>query len=141
MPKALVDALGKGIRSTVDHKWLAKCPVHGDKDFAMSVTESDSGRIVIYCHACGANGFDVYRKLSLPLRELFGAAYKPGQRTEKPVVTKLDYFFKAIYEADLERYVVPQEQDIKRYQQVCANIQKLNSGGKTSEPTRSLRNH
>lgn len=141
MPKALLDALGKEIRSTGDHKWLAKCPVHGDKDFAMSVTESDSGRIVIYCHACGANGFDVYRKLSLPFRELFGAAYKSDQKIEKPIVTKLDYFFKAIYEADLDRFVVPQEQDFNRYQEVSANIQKLHSGARTNEPTRSLRNH
>ena len=68
----LLNALGSKIKPTGKDKWTARCPVHQDKDFAMSITQDNNGGVIAYCHACGANGLDLYNALGLDLDELFG---------------------------------------------------------------------
>lgn len=70
--KQLLAALGSDIKPQGMDKWVARCPVHKDKDFAMSIKLDDMGCVLACCHACGANGLDLYKSLNLALDELFG---------------------------------------------------------------------
>ena len=67
----LIAALGDNIKPA-GKNWIARCQVHNDKDFAMSIKQADNGSVLAHCHACGANGFDLYGVLGLDLDELFG---------------------------------------------------------------------
>jgi len=69
----LLAALGDDVKAA-GRNWIARCPVHNDKDFAMSIREDSQGGVLAHCHACGANGLDLYRHLELDLDELFGKA-------------------------------------------------------------------
>lgn len=113
----LANALGNNIKSIRDDKWIAKCPIHDDKDFAMNITVGNKGGLIMRCHACGATGIDVYKKLNLPFSELYGSGYKRSDKP-KPVLTQEERFFKAIFESELERCNVPFEEDLKKYQAI-----------------------
>lgn len=69
----LLAALGDDVKAA-GRNYIAKCPVHNDKDFAMSIREDSQGGVLAHCHACGCNGLDLYRHLELDLDELFGKA-------------------------------------------------------------------
>jgi hypothetical protein len=58
--------------------WTACCPVHGDRNPSMSITEKDD-LILCHCHACGANGVDVVAAVGLKPEVLFD---KPFEREE-----------------------------------------------------------
>jgi len=75
--RELIAALGHDIKAS-GKNWIARCPVHNDKDFAMSIKEGNDGSVLAICHACGANGLDLYKTLGLNLDELFG-----GRKLEK----------------------------------------------------------
>lgn len=114
----LLDALGNNVKES--HKkgqWIARCPVHGDKDFAMRIKENEKGGLSICCYACGANGLDVYRHLNLDMRELFGERaalpdnYVPARVRD---VYLEDQLLMAIYHADLAKGIQPTAHDAKR---------------------------
>lgn len=114
----LLDVLGKNVKeSRKKGQWIAKCPVHGDKDFAMRIKENDKGGLSICCYACGANGLDVYRHLNLDMRELFGEraalpdSYVPAKVRD---IYLEDQILMAIYRADLARGIQPTPNDAKR---------------------------
>ena len=67
----LLAALGNNIKPR-GKDWLARCPVHNDKDFAMSVKQVSDVSVIAHCFSCGANGLDLYKSLGLDLDELFG---------------------------------------------------------------------
>lgn len=69
--KQLLAALGDNVKPAGKH-WIARCPVHNDKDFAMTIKEGRHVPVVAHCHACGANGLQLYQALDLDLEELFG---------------------------------------------------------------------
>lgn len=60
------------IREKGIDKWMIKCPVHDDKDFAMIVDRNHNGSVSAHCLACGANGLDLYRSVGADFDELFG---------------------------------------------------------------------
>lgn len=62
-------------------KYQACCPVHGDKNPSMSLTEKD-GRVLIHCFACGAKGIDVVKELGLPASVLFEKPLNSSQVTD-----------------------------------------------------------
>ena len=68
----LLAALGSDIKPAGKNKWVCRCPVHNDKDFAMSIKQLGNGKVIANCFSCGANGLDLYRALGLGLDELFG---------------------------------------------------------------------
>lgn len=109
----LLEALGNNIKRQ-GNNWVARCPVHGDKDFAMSIRE-DGNRVLAHCFACGANGYDLYKHLDLPLDELMGEQKEkkiPRQIIEK---AKEDKWFIAIYESDVSKGIRPTLQEKRRY--------------------------
>jgi len=71
MVEELLDKLEK-VRPTGRDKWVACCPVHGDKNPSMSVAEKD-GRVLCHCFACGANGLEVAKALGVDRLVIAGA--------------------------------------------------------------------
>lgn len=102
--KNLIAALGENIKQTRRNAWSAKCPVHGDKDFAMSIKLNEDNSILAHCHACGANGLELYKSLGLDLHELFGDKQQDGfwipQRIRDSY--EIDKFVLAIAKADTD---------------------------------------
>lgn len=89
----LLDRLDK-VRPTGKDRWMACCPVHGDKNPSMSVAEKD-GRVLCHCFSCGANGLEVIKALGLAPSVLF----------EKPLGD--GYIPKRVYEeAEIDRLVI-----------------------------------
>jgi hypothetical protein len=98
----LLDRLDK-VRSTGKDKWVACCPVHGDRNPSMRVSEKD-GRVLCHCFACGANGLDVVKALALPASVLFEKPLEQGYIPKRMVE-----------EIELDRLVVRMaEEDKKR---------------------------
>lgn len=66
----IYDLLGKLEKVKGKHpKWMALCPVHGDKSPSLSIKETDDGRILLYCFAgCGAA--DIVSTIGLSLADL-----------------------------------------------------------------------
>ena len=91
--RQLIAALGDNIKESGMDKWVARCPVHNDKDFAMSIKVNGDNSIVAHCFACGANGLDLYKELELDLDELFG-----GKKLNSTYMPK---FISDQYEQDL----------------------------------------
>lgn len=114
----ILQVLGENVRETRKKgQWIAKCPVHNDKDFAMRIRENDQGGVSINCYACGANGLDVYRHLQLDLRELFGNSNAIAQDYVPAAVRDIyleDQIVKAIYDADYNRGQTPSKEDARR---------------------------
>jgi len=117
----LLAALGSDIKKQ-GKGWTAKCPVHNDKDFAMSIKECADGSILAHCHSCGASGLDLYRTLELDLGELFGKklekddCYMPHEIKEKYELDKIVVF---IHEkGKVEKTLA----DRKRYKLAVARI-------------------
>lgn len=97
----LLDKLEK-VRSTGRDKWVACCPVHGDKNPSMSVAEKD-GRVLCHCFSCGANGLEVVQALGLSPSVLF----------EKPL--EQGYIPKRVYEElEMDRLVIAGYEEMKK---------------------------
>ena len=97
----LLDKLEK-VRPTGKDKWVACCPVHGDKNPSMSVAEKD-GRVLCHCFSCGANGLQVIQALGLPPSVLF----------EKPL--EQGYIPKRIQEeAEIDRLVIAGAEQMRK---------------------------
>lgn len=97
----LLDRLEK-VRANGKGKWIACCPVHGDKNPSMSIADKD-GRILCHCFACGANGLEVVQALGLSPSVLF----------EKPLES--GYVPKRIQEeAQVDRLVLAGAEEMKR---------------------------
>lgn len=63
--RLILDALGNNVKPSGRDKWTARCPVHNDKDFAMSIKLLPDNRVIAVCHACGANGMQMVEALML----------------------------------------------------------------------------
>jgi hypothetical protein len=101
MVEELLDKLDK-VRHTGRDKWVACCPVHGDKNPSMSIAEKD-GRILCHCFSCGANGLEVAKALGLPPSVLF----------EKPL--EQSYIPKRVYEeAEIDRLVIAGAEQMRK---------------------------
>ena len=101
MVEELLDRLEK-VKSTGRDKWVACCPVHGDKNPSMSIAEKD-GRVLCHCFSCGANGIEVVQALGLSPSVLF----------EKPL--EQGYIPKRVYEElDMDRLVIAGYEEMKK---------------------------
>ena len=70
----LLDRLDK-VRQTGEGKFMACCPVHGDRNPSMTLSEvigADGYRkVLVYCFACQASAQDVTEAVGLPMSVLF----------------------------------------------------------------------
>lgn len=103
-----VRKFGKGYR--------ACCPVHNDKDPDMQLTEVD-GKVLIHCHACGANGQQVVEAIGLPMKVLFSGEYEgPSRQTRMLRETAVeDRLMVHLYEGAKAKGEPVRHSDYKRY--------------------------
>ena len=115
----LLAALGDNVKPR-GKDYIARCQVHNDKDFAMSIKQVSDGSIIAHCFACGANGLDLYKALGLDLDELFGG--KKGDFIPQAIKDQLseDKMFIAIYESDVSKGVNPKLSEKRRYRLALA---------------------
>lgn len=123
--RQLMAALGNDIKPS-GSKWMARCPVHNDKDFAMIISQRDDSSVGAHCLACGANGLDLYKHLELDLDELFGGREmdrsKPFLPSGLATQFMVDKLCVDIHEADLDRGIATTYADKKRYRLALARI-------------------
>jgi hypothetical protein len=122
----LIAALGNDIKPR-GKNWVARCRVHNDKDFAMSIKEERDGSVVAHCHACGANGLDLYKELGLDLDELFGGRQLDrGARQYCPSSIRDEYeterWIVRIYEGSEEE---KSEDDTARYKKAARRVNEI----------------
>jgi hypothetical protein len=117
----LMSALGNNIKKS-GKNWLAKCPVHQDKDFAMTIKQNHDNSIIAHCFACGANGLDLYRCLDLDLDELFGDVERGGFSVSEKIIREYeqDLILIKIYEAHERQGRVISYKDRIRYKLAVA---------------------
>lgn len=70
----LLDRLDK-VKQVGKDKWKACCPVHGDRNPSMTLSEvigdDGYGKVLVYCFACHAGAQEVTEALGLPMSVLF----------------------------------------------------------------------
>ena len=119
----LLAALGDNVKPR-GKDWIARCPVHGDKDFAMTIKQCSDNSVVAHCFACGANGLDLYRHLGLDLKELFGdkdnSNFIPNDIKDQYEEAK---FFIKIYESDVGNGIKPKLADKRTYKLSLARVE------------------
>ncbi len=120
----LLAALGKDIKPSGRDRWLARCPVHNDKDFAMSITMLNSGKILACCHACGANGEAMYEALCIDKGELSNWSDKNQDYISPKMLEELteDRRFMLNYNRAIDKGDKLAWVDIKRHKLAVARI-------------------
>jgi hypothetical protein len=116
----LLIALGDNVKPR-GQGYIARCPVHNDKDFAMTIKQLSDSSVIAHCFACGANGLDLYKSLGLDLDELFGG--KENNRLVPVYITdqlEEDKLFIAIYDSDVSKGVSPKLSEKRRYKLALA---------------------
>lgn len=119
----LIAALGDNIKPA-GKNWIARCSVHNDKDFAMSIKQVDNGSVIAHCFACGANGLDLYQSLGLDLDELFGGKKLDNNHVPNDIkqTIKTDTMCVKMYESGMEKGVQFSLDDRRRYRLAQARI-------------------
>ncbi|MFZ9068409.1 MAG: CHC2 zinc finger domain-containing protein [bacterium] len=114
MLEKILDHLQK--TKKIGNQWIACCPVHNDRQPSMYLKE-DEGKVLIFCHACGAKGPDVVRALNLPVSLLFSDEYQgPGRAERLLTETKIeDDFMLALMEKARAKNELLSHSDYKRY--------------------------
>src|SRR4051812_14692581 len=76
MMRAEALAANLGARRSGDG-WMARCPVHDDRQASLSIHEGTDGRVLLHCHA-GCEVEAVVGALHLELRDLFNESNTQG---------------------------------------------------------------
>ena len=72
--------------------YMARCPVHDDKNPSLSITEGDDGRVLLKCFA-GCSTEDIVKALGLTMADLFPHKEKPAQQHRKKTSQKPTYVY------------------------------------------------
>ena len=72
--------------------FMARCPVHDDKNPSLSITEGDDGRVLLKCFA-GCSTEDIVKALGLTMADLFPHKEKPAQQHRKKTSQKPTYVY------------------------------------------------
>ena len=109
--------------------YQACCPVHQDKHPSMTITETDDGKVLIHCFACGARGTDVVEALGLTASELFSGEFT-GTYDAKYKLRKTeleDSLVISMYEDAKRNAQYLSHADFKRYKLAKARLEQLAS--------------
>ena len=92
----------EGVRSNGANKWVALCPVHGDRTASMGIKECSDGTVLMNCFSCGATGLEIVESLGLSSSELFppDSSRPTGPSREQRATIETDKVIMMIYEAD-----------------------------------------
>jgi len=72
--------------------YMARCPVHDDKNPSLSITEGDDGRVLLKCFA-GCSTEEIVKALGLTMADLFPPGSKPQKQRVAYVNTKPTYIY------------------------------------------------
>jgi len=72
--------------------YMARCPVHDDKNPSLSITEGDDGRVLLKCFA-GCSTEEIVKALGLTMSDLFPPGSKPQKQRAAYVNTKPTYIY------------------------------------------------
>ena len=113
----------------VHHGYKACCPVHDDSDPSMTITETEDGKVLCHCFACGARGTDVVEVLGLSTRELFSddITFTPDPKRKLQKTELEDSIVISIYEKEKREGKYLTHSDYKRYKLAKARIEQLAS--------------
>lgn len=140
MVEEILERLDK-VRKTGQNKWVACCPVHGDKKPSMGVLELNDGTVVMHCLSCGAKGTEIVQAVGLPISSLFAEPITPMNRGKPyyPTVQyptgkeqlQFDRIFIETYEYELDQYKKgkgsrPKLKDKLLYRQVKQRMETFN---------------
>ena len=70
-----------GVRHTT-RGWTAKCPAHDDRRPSLSIRETDTSQILVYCFA-GCSVEAICAALGLTVRDLFANSEPPSRRRRR----------------------------------------------------------
>ena len=92
----------EGVKPSGKGRWMALCPVHGDKSPSMGIKECDDGTVLMNCFACGANGIEIAEAAGVSVSELFppDSGRPTGPSREQRATIETDKVIILIYEAD-----------------------------------------
>jgi len=92
----------EGVKSSGTNRWMALCPVHGDRSPSMGIKECDDGTVLMNCFACGANGVEIAEAAGVSSSELFppDSSRPAGPNREQRATIETDKVVMLIYEAD-----------------------------------------
>jgi len=92
----------EGVKSSGANRWMALCPVHGDRSPSMGIKECSDGTVLMNCFACGANGMEIAEAAGVSVSELFppDSSRPSGPTREQRATIETDKVIMLIYEAD-----------------------------------------
>ena len=107
----------EGVKANGNNKWVALCPVHGDKTASMGIKECSDGTVLMNCFACGANGMEIAEAAGVSSSELFppDSGRPTGPSREQRATIETDKVIMMIYEADKRGGREQTLADYKRY--------------------------
>ena len=73
-----LDRTGSGPRGP-EHKFIARCPAHDDRNASLSISQGEDGRALIHCHA-GCDPERILGALGLGWPDLFPAGHIRARR-------------------------------------------------------------
>ena len=106
-----------GVKANGNNKWVALCPVHGDKTASMGIKECQDGTVLMNCFACGATGLEIVEEIGVAVSELFPpySGRPTGPSREQRATIETDKVCMMIYEADKRGGREQTLADYKRY--------------------------
>ena len=113
------------VRKRGQDKYMACCPIHGEKTPSLSLSVTKHGDVLAHCFGCGANGQELVGYLGLSTSVLF-AETLTKDTTGKPRYPAVDYptskeqlaydrYFIEIYESDDSKKTL---KDKQKYREV-----------------------
>lgn len=102
--------------------WTVCCPVHGESNPSMSITEGRKGDIIAHCFSCLANGMDLAEALGISKAELFAQPLQRDhdQHWKLNKTQEADDWYIVIHESALQRGETPRYDDMIEYKQAKA---------------------
>lgn len=73
---AIIGRLSK-VKRTGDGKYVALCPIHGEKTPSLGITQKPDGVLLLHCFGCGASGVDICNALGIDPANLFPPSDDP----------------------------------------------------------------
>jgi hypothetical protein len=78
-----------GVRSMGGGRYMARCPVHGDRHASLAIKFTSDGVVLLYCHA-GCGTCDILDKLGMNYADLYPKTSMTDGHARKPLKRPFD---------------------------------------------------